>query len=64
MNDCTGEGRSFVGYYESHPAQLLQHCIVHDSHHRGHILALLRQAGRRADVREGLEGSTWSVWRE
>lgn len=62
--DAVKECRGFVGYYESHPAHLMQHCIVHDSHHRGQILALLRQAGRPADVREELEGLSWAIWRE
>ena len=51
---AVNEGRKFEGAYPSHPAQFLQHTIVHDSHHRGQILALLRQAGRPADVREEL----------
>lgn len=62
--DAVNEGRSFTGAYASHPAHFLQHCIVHDSHHRGQVLALLRQAGRPADVREALEEESWAVWRE
>lgn len=62
--DAVDEGRSFTGAYASHPAHFLQHCIVHDAHHRGQILALLRQAGRPADVREVLEDESWAVWRE
>ncbi len=58
------EGRSFEAAYRSHPAHFMQHCIVHDSHHRGQILALLRQAGRPAELREQLEDETWPVWRE
>lgn len=58
------EGRSFEKVYESHPAQFMVHTIVHDSHHRGQILALLRQAGRPAEVREELEEKTWAMWRE
>jgi uncharacterized damage-inducible protein DinB len=58
------EGRRFQGVYESHPAQLLVHCIVHDAHHRGQIMALLRQHGRSADERERLEQATWPIWRE
>ena len=57
-------GRSFEKAYRSHPAQFMVHTIVHDSHHRGQILALLRQAGRPADVRQELEDSTWAIWRE
>lgn len=62
--DAVNEGRSFEAAYKSHPAHFLQHCIVHDSHHRGQILTLLRQAGRPADVRERLEDETWPIWRE
>lgn len=58
------EGRSFEGYYQSHPAALIQHCIVHDAHHRGQIMALLRQSGRPAEAREALEEATWPIWRE
>lgn len=58
------EGRDFDGFYETHPAHLIQHTIVHDSHHRGQILALLRQSGRPADIRETLENETWAMWRE
>jgi uncharacterized damage-inducible protein DinB len=57
------EGRRFEGAYASHPAQLMVHCIVHDAHHRGQILALLRQAGRGAEERERLEEVTWPIWR-
>lgn len=58
------DGRSFKGYYETHPGHLLLHCIVHDSHHRGQILALLRQAGRPEQERSELEDLTWAIWRE
>src|SRR5690625_4187187 len=62
--DALQEGRSFEGAYPSHPAHFLQHTIVHDSHHRGQVLAILRRAGRPADVREQLEEESWAVWRE
>ena len=62
--DAVREGRSFTGVYTSHPVHLIQHCIVHDSHHRGQILALLRQAGRSAAERDSLEAATWPIWRE
>lgn len=62
--DALNEGRSFENAYSSHPAHLIQHCIVHDSHHRGQILALLRQSGRPAEVRDELEELTWAIWRE
>lgn len=56
-------GRSFSAAYASHPAQFIVHCIVHDAHHRGQILALLRQAGRPAEARDALERATWPIWR-
>ena len=62
--DAVREGRGFKGVYETHPAHLMQHCIVHDSHHRGQILALLRQAGRSTEERERLESESWPIWRE
>ena len=62
--DALAEGRGFEGYYGSHPAHLIQHCIVHDSHHRGQVLALLRQAGRPEDQRMALEDASWAIWRE
>ncbi|HZJ08489.1 MAG TPA: DinB family protein [Trueperaceae bacterium] len=62
--DAVNEGRSFETVYQSHPANLIQHCIVHDSHHRGQIMALLRQAGRPVEQRERLEEATWPIWRE
>ena len=58
------EVRRFEGAYASHPAQLMVHCIVHDAHHRGQIMALLRQSGRSAEERGRLEGATWPIWRE
>ncbi len=60
---ATVEGRRFQGLYESHPAHLIVHCIVHDAHHRGQIMALLRQSGRSDEERERLEDATWPVWR-
>lgn len=62
--DAVNEDRSFEAAYGSHPANFLVHTIVHDAHHRGQILALLRQAGRPAEVREELEDASWAVWRE
>jgi uncharacterized damage-inducible protein DinB len=61
--DAVRTGRRFEGAYASHPAQLIVHCLVHDAHHRGQILALLRQAGRGAEERERLEVATWPIWR-
>ena len=61
---ATSEGCNFKGAYESHPAHFLQHIIVHDSHHRGQIMSLLRQSGRSAEQIKALEEATWPVWRE
>lgn len=61
---AVNDGRSFQGAYSSHPAHFMQHTIVHDSHHRGQILALLRRAGRPAEVRKELEDASWAIWRE
>ncbi|MBA2668526.1 MAG: DinB family protein [Trueperaceae bacterium] len=61
--DAVSDGRQFQGAYESHPAHILVHCIVHDSHHRGQIAALLRQSGRSAEEREALEDASWPIWR-
>lgn len=58
------EGRLFSGAYESHPAHFLQHILVHDAHHRGQVMSLLRESGRTAEEMEGLEEATWPVWRE
>ena len=61
---AVAEGRRFVGAYESHPAQIMVHCVVHDAHHRGQVMALLRQSGRSTEERERLEEATWPIWRE
>ncbi len=64
VSSAVTEGRSFEGAYESHPAQIMVHCLVHDAHHRGQIMALLRQSGRGAEERERLEQEIWAIWRE
>ncbi|MFC4426817.1 DinB family protein [Deinococcus navajonensis] len=51
------------GAYQSNPAHFLQHTIVHDSHHRGQILALLRLGGRTAEEMDTLDNH-WAIWRE
>lgn len=51
------------GTYPSNPAHFLQHTIVHDSHHRGQIMALLRQSGRTKEQMDKLE-EHWAIWRE
>ncbi|WP_104989665.1 DinB family protein [Deinococcus sp. NW-56] len=51
------------GGYRSHPAHFLQHTIVHDSHHRGQIMALLRLGGRTKEQMDALD-EHWAIWRE
>lgn len=51
------------GTYSSSPAHFLQHTIVHDSHHRGQIMALLRLNGRSKEQMDRLE-EHWGIWRE
>ena len=58
------EGRSFEKAYKSHPAHFLQHAIVHDAHHRGQVMSLLRKGGRTLEQMEELERATWPIWRE
>ena len=57
-------GRSLDGAYGTHPAHFLQHTIVHDSHHRGHLMGLLRRGGRTPQQMGQLEDATWSIWNE
>lgn len=62
------EGRAFddpwkEGAYASNPAHFLQHTIVHDSHHRGQIMTLLRRGGRTAEEMDALD-EHWAIWRE
>lgn len=58
------ENRVFEGAYKSHPAHFLQHIIVHDSHHRGQILSLLRRGGWTREQLSALGDATWSIWNE
>lgn len=51
------------GAYPSNPAHFLQHTIVHDSHHRGQIMALLRLGGRTKEQMDALDDH-WAIWRE
>ena len=67
VQDALAEGRSFddpygEGAYQSNPAHFLQHIIVHDSHHRGQVLALLRRSGRTAEEMNALDDH-WAIWR-
>jgi uncharacterized damage-inducible protein DinB len=52
-----------VGTYQSNPAHFLQQDIVHDSHHRGQIIALLRQSGYGKEQLDKLE-EHWDIWQE
>ena len=63
VQDALAEGRS-LGSYKSHPAHFLQQIIVHDAHHRGQIMTLLRQGGRTPEQMAALEGATWAIWHE
>ena len=62
--EAVAEGRSFRRAYESHPAHFLQHILVHDAHHRGQIMTLLRQGGRTGEQMDALDRATWPIWRE
>lgn len=58
------EGRHFAAVYRSHPTGLLVHILVHDAHHRGQVMSLLRQSGRSRGEMERLEEASWLPWRE
>ncbi len=58
------EDRAFPHAYTSDPAHFLQHILVHDAHHRGQVMSLLRQGGRTTDQMDELETATWPIWRE
>jgi uncharacterized damage-inducible protein DinB len=64
VREALREGRSFAGAYESDPAMCLLHTIVHDAHHRGQVVNLLRSRGRRSPAElEALDGAIWPIWR-
>jgi uncharacterized damage-inducible protein DinB len=64
VREAVGAGRSFVGAYESDPTMCLLHTIVHDAHHRGQVVNLLRSRGRRDEAElEALDGAIWPIWR-
>jgi uncharacterized damage-inducible protein DinB len=63
VREKLAEGRSFERVYTSHPSAFLMHTLVHDAHHRGQTLALLRAAGRAKDWLDAIDDATWSVWR-
>jgi uncharacterized damage-inducible protein DinB len=67
VEDALRDGRVFEDpwdqkEYQGHPAHFLQHIIVHDSHHRGQIMALLRLGGRSKEQLDALEETTWPIW--
>ncbi len=67
VQSALDEGRTFPdpwneGTYQSSPAHFLQHTIVHDSHHRGQIMALLRAGGRTSEQMDALD-EHWAIWR-
>ncbi|WP_019586450.1 DinB family protein [Deinococcus apachensis] len=67
VQDAITSGQPFAdpwneGTYPSHPAHFLQHIVVHDSHHRGQVMALLRLGGRPKEELDGLE-EHWAIWR-
>ncbi len=64
VNLALAEGRPFQGAYHSHPTAFLFHILVHDAHHRGQVMSLLRQSGRTQAEMERLEEASWPVWRE
>jgi uncharacterized damage-inducible protein DinB len=62
--EAVEQDRSFEQTYVSHPGHFLQHVIVHDAHHRGQIMTLLRQSGRTPEQMDALDRATWFIWRE
>ncbi len=54
----------FEKYFSSDPAHFLQQTLVHDAHHRGQIIVLLRQHGRTLEEMSQLEGATWPIWKK
>lgn len=64
VDAALAEARSFANYYRTDPTDFLIHILVHDAHHRGHIMALLRQVGRTRDELGRLADLSWPVWRE
>lgn len=61
---AVAEARPFELAYPTDPAHFLLHAMIHDAHHRGQIMTLLRQHGRTAEQLDGLEEATWPIWRE
>jgi uncharacterized damage-inducible protein DinB len=61
--EALAAGRVFEHVYRSHPAHFLIHTIVHDAHHRGAVLGLLRAGGRSVERMGELDDATWPVWK-
>ncbi|WP_278913495.1 DinB family protein [Deinococcus wulumuqiensis] len=49
--------------FPSNPAQFLPYIVIHDSHHRGQIMALLRMNGRSKERMTALE-ELWTLLRQ
>lgn len=64
VTQAVSERRQFQEVYMSHPTAFLVHTLVHDAHHRGQVMSLLRQSGRTRAEMEQLEDSSWPIWRE
>lgn len=58
------KGQAFEKYFSSDPAHFLQQTLIHDAHHRGQIMVLLRQNGHTLEQMDTLEGATWPIWRK
>lgn len=64
VSRALAEGVAFGQVYRSHPTGFLIHILIHDAHHRGQIMSLLRQSGRTKGEMESLEDAGWAIWRE
>jgi len=64
VQDAYRENRKFAGVYESDPSHLLFHAVVHDAHHRGQVMTLLRQHGRPLEQMDEIDGATWPIWKQ
>lgn len=49
--------------FPSSPAHFLPYIVIHDSHHRGQIVALMRQSGRSKQQMDKLE-ELWDILRQ
>ncbi|MDO4262982.1 MAG: DinB family protein [Deinococcus sp.] len=49
--------------FPSNPAHFLLYIVIHDSHHRGQIVTLLRQSGRSQERMDELE-QLWTLLRQ